>query len=215
MAVYELLHLFLSIIVGSNHLLKKKSLSREYADSGYVTLGKLPILLGPKGQIKNSFLVHNWVHVICPFSIFVFLSEETIPDDFYWLFMNQTYLLQRIFNYTTVIPNLQLLIQGINASLQLEQAQKQQDSNATQNCTNAQARAQEPMAQACPLGIQAPGKEGPRCELHLKQNIAIITLLEKKIDPFHVIPKPFFAVIYSYIRSENQTVALIMSTWPL
>lgn len=78
--------------------------------------------------------------------------------------MNQTNLLQRILNYTTVIPNLQFLIEAINASLQLQQAQKQQDTNATQNCTDAQARTQQQMAQACPLGVQAPGKEGPKCD---------------------------------------------------
>ena len=92
--------------------------------------------------------------------IFVFLSEESIPDEFHSLFMNQTYLLQGIFNYTTMIPNLQLLIEGINASLQLRQTQKQQDINTTQNCTNAQVIQQSYAAPACPLGIQAPGKHG-------------------------------------------------------
>lgn len=94
---------------------------------------------------------------------FVFRSEESISDEFYSLFMNQTNLLQGIFNYTTMIPNLQLLIQGIlNSSSQLQQAQEQQDINTTQNCTNAQVIQQSYVAPACPLGIQAPGKHGSR-----------------------------------------------------
>ena len=94
---------------------------------------------------------------------FVFRPEESIPAEFYSLFMNQTYLLQGIFNYTTIIPNLEFLIQGIlNSSSQLKQAQEQQNINTTQNCTNAQVIQQSYVAPACPLGIQAPGKYGYR-----------------------------------------------------
>ncbi|KAJ7340102.1 hypothetical protein OS493_002828 [Desmophyllum pertusum] len=92
-------------------------------------------------------------------------QKAAIPDQFFSLFMNQTSLLSAIYNYTSLIPDLELLVHGLNlSSLVLKQvAQNEQHTNTTQNCAIAQnvTRVVESsvfIAPACPLGNYAPGK---------------------------------------------------------
>ena len=70
----------------------------------------------------------------------------------------------------------------MNASLSLNQAQQQQDTNQTHNCTNVQAN----QAPACPLGKQAPGKKAYTWDFQRWKIIAlVVSASKKKNDPPH------------------------------
>lgn len=83
-------------------------------------------------------------------------QKKSIPDEFYSLYINQTQLLTAIFNYTSMIPDLQLLIQRMNSSLSETEEKEPQITNTTQNCTNSQSNQSQAMAPPCRHAIQAP-----------------------------------------------------------
>ena len=89
--------------------------------------------------------LHN--NILYPF-------RESIPAEFYSLFVNQTYVLAAIYNYTSLLPGLELLVQSINSSLPV--TTRELEVNKVQNCSNYTEVA--PIAPACPLGVQAAGK---------------------------------------------------------
>ena len=91
------------------------------------------------------------------FVVFLF-SEPSIPEEFFSLFENQTDLLTSIYNYTSMIPHLELLIRGIYSLQSLNQTQTVQSTNLTQNCTIVQNESSVMVQPECPLGTRAPGK---------------------------------------------------------
>lgn len=103
-------------------------------------------------EVINQLIIMICVNVSCIF----FLSEASIPEEFFSLFANQTHLISAIYNYTTLIPQLELLVREMTPSLPPSQIQNEQ--NATQNCTNTQNASAVPEVPACPIGIEAPGK---------------------------------------------------------
>ena len=107
-----------------------------------------------------------WTWWIIYSSFFFFYSakfEASILEGFLSLFANQSRLLAEIYNYTSIIPDLELVLRGINLSQTVTQkALPEQDKNVTQNCTKEKDSAvvapSAPSAPACPLGNYAPGK---------------------------------------------------------
>ncbi|KAL9957687.1 hypothetical protein ACROYT_G034613 [Oculina patagonica] len=81
-------------------------------------------------------------------------QQASIPEEFFSLFANQTHLLSAIYNYTAMIPHLELLVRETNPSLPPSQIQT--STNATQNCTNTQNASAVPEVPACPIGTEAP-----------------------------------------------------------
>lgn len=110
------------------------------------------------GFISNffsfSFPRFNFLTIFC----FFLFSEPSIPEEFLSLFKNQTHLLTLIYDYTSMIPDLELLIRGIYSMKSLNQTQTEQNTKLTQNCTIVQNVSSAPVQPACPLGTQAPGK---------------------------------------------------------
>lgn len=84
-----------------------------------------------------------------------FFSEASIPEEFFSLFADKTHLLTAIYNYTSMIPDILLQEIALSSTLKL---QNEQNTNAIENCTNAQNSSAVPVVPACPIGTQAPGK---------------------------------------------------------
>ena len=129
-------------------------------------IDKIPSLDNCRITIPTNTFVYLIVLVL------LFLSEESIPDEFYSFYINQTQLLTAIFNYTSMIPDLQLLIQRMNSSLSETEEKEPQITNTTQNCTNSQSNQSQAMAPPCRHAIQAPGKE--KLTIDCKFNLRIV-----------------------------------------
>ena len=139
-------------------------------------------------------LLNQLVLIILNHFFILFLSEGSIPEEFFALFTNQTRLLTSIYNYTSKIPDLELLVREIAPSSPLNQSQNEQSANVTQNCTNVQNVSAEPVVPACPVGAQAPGKRFTFNKICMgRVDCKMVCLSPVIIEGSLLVPGPFWA----------------------